>query len=326
MDSSEQLKQLLDLDLSSLSAYYREMAAFQGAGVLVVNYYPSGEAAQMSANFLKPSQIGRLARQMGLPTLQLEFEQHNQHNQMVVALISPETKGVVTVELPELEVQTEAANTLDTHEQTSTASSTKRKEAPKTTTKSKSSAKSTPLQQDGKNQPQTLEPVPQVASKPTAEAETTTQVPVVSETTVLSNAESETIPQPPVEVVETTSKLAPESDTTPKAAAKRKLSSKTPTKRKSSAKSTLKNSQVQAEPENQASPELTAQPEATTQPTVESETTPQASPEAEITPKPAAKGKSDSKTSTTGKSASKTTTRRKSAYSPRARRKKESQQ
>ena len=65
MDSDQQLKQLLNEDLPSLGAYYRDMSTVEGAGVLVVNYYPSGEAAQMSAKFLKPSQIPRLARQMG---------------------------------------------------------------------------------------------------------------------------------------------------------------------------------------------------------------------------------------------------------------------
>ena len=49
MDSDQQLKQLLSPDLSSLGTYYRDMSTFQGAGVLVVNYYPSGEVAQMSA-------------------------------------------------------------------------------------------------------------------------------------------------------------------------------------------------------------------------------------------------------------------------------------
>ena len=74
--------------------YYREMATEQGSGVLVVNYYPNGEVAQMSAKYLKPNQIARLARQMGLPTRQAEFERHNQHSQMVVAAITAEMKGV----------------------------------------------------------------------------------------------------------------------------------------------------------------------------------------------------------------------------------------
>ena len=59
--------------------------------MLVVNYYPSGEVAQMSASFLKPSQIPQYARQMGLPTLELEFEQHDPQNQMVVALVTAQT-------------------------------------------------------------------------------------------------------------------------------------------------------------------------------------------------------------------------------------------
>ena len=44
-------------DLPSRGAYYREMCAEQGSGVLVVNYFPSGEVAQMSAKYLKPNQI-----------------------------------------------------------------------------------------------------------------------------------------------------------------------------------------------------------------------------------------------------------------------------
>lgn len=57
MDASGQLKQLLSEDLPSLGAYYRDISGEEGSGVLVVNYYPSGEIAQMSASFLKPSQI-----------------------------------------------------------------------------------------------------------------------------------------------------------------------------------------------------------------------------------------------------------------------------
>ena len=99
MDSQPQLQQLVNEDRRSLSNYYREMSKEQGPGVLSVNYYPSGEIAQMSAKYLKASQISRLARQLGLVNLQSEFEQHNQQTQMVVAVVTAETKGVVTVEL-----------------------------------------------------------------------------------------------------------------------------------------------------------------------------------------------------------------------------------
>ena len=99
MNSQPQLQQLVNEDRRSLSNYYREMSKEQGPGVLSVNYYPSGEIAQMSAKYLKASQISRLARQLGLVNLQSEFEQHNQQTQMVVAVITAETKGVVTVEL-----------------------------------------------------------------------------------------------------------------------------------------------------------------------------------------------------------------------------------
>ncbi len=80
MDQAQQLEQLLSDDLASLIAYYREMAAEQGAGVLSVNYYPSGGSAQMEAKFLKASSIAKLARQMGLATLQLKFSRHNPQN------------------------------------------------------------------------------------------------------------------------------------------------------------------------------------------------------------------------------------------------------
>ncbi len=49
MDEPQQLQQLLNDDRSSLSQYYREMSAEQGAGVLVVNYYPSSEIAGCNA-------------------------------------------------------------------------------------------------------------------------------------------------------------------------------------------------------------------------------------------------------------------------------------
>ncbi|PSB65891.1 hypothetical protein DSM107010_39890 [Chroococcidiopsis cubana SAG 39.79] len=60
MDDSQQLKQLISADLASLGKYYRETANSQGAGVLVINYYPTGSVAQMEARFLKSSQIPRI--------------------------------------------------------------------------------------------------------------------------------------------------------------------------------------------------------------------------------------------------------------------------
>lgn len=114
MDSQQQLQQLqqlVDSDLRSLSNYYQEMSREQGPGVLSVNYYPSGEIAQMSAKYLKSSQISRLARQLGLINLQSEFEQHNQQTQMVVAVVTAETKGVVTVELDSSAVPTSVPET-----------------------------------------------------------------------------------------------------------------------------------------------------------------------------------------------------------------------
>ena len=99
MDESQQLNQLVSADLPSLSKYYQEMATQQGAGVLVVNYYPTGEVAQMEARFLKSSQIPRLSRQIGLLSLQTLFEQHDRSSEMVLAIVTAETKGAFAVEL-----------------------------------------------------------------------------------------------------------------------------------------------------------------------------------------------------------------------------------
>jgi hypothetical protein len=138
------LRQLLKDDLPSLRTYYQEMATEQGSGVLVVNYYPSGEIAQMEAKFLKSSQIPRLARQMGLPTLQVEFEKHNPQNQMVVALVTAETKGVVTVEMrsPEPEKPEPQSRQSQTKRRSSTAT-TKSKSGAKPTTRRKTTSKPT---------------------------------------------------------------------------------------------------------------------------------------------------------------------------------------
>ncbi|HCF29695.1 MAG TPA: hypothetical protein DEV81_21395, partial [Cyanobacteria bacterium UBA11049] len=75
---------------------------------------------------------------------------------MVVAAITAEIKGVVTVELPSKELQTALANTPSPREQTKSAPSSKRKTASKTT-KRKSNAKSK-KQQDKENQPQAKTP------------------------------------------------------------------------------------------------------------------------------------------------------------------------
>lgn len=137
------LRQLLKDDLPSLRTYYQEMATEQGSGVLVVNYYPSGEIAQMEAKFLKSSQIPRLARQMGLPSLQVEFEKHNPQNQMVVALVTAETKGVVTVDLrsPEPEKPEPQSRQPQTKRKSSTATTSKSRAKP--TTRRKTTSKPT---------------------------------------------------------------------------------------------------------------------------------------------------------------------------------------
>ncbi|MDV2996951.1 MAG: hypothetical protein N4J56_006656 [Chroococcidiopsis sp. SAG 2025] len=142
MDELQQLKQLVSADIPSLSKYYRGMAEAQGAGVLVVNYYTVGEVAQMEARFLTLSQIPRLSRQMGLPNLQAEFEQHDRSSEMVVALVTAETKGAIALELqfptqgdePEIPPTRARADTSKAKSQSSATTTRKRTDSAKTTT------------------------------------------------------------------------------------------------------------------------------------------------------------------------------------------------
>ncbi|PSM49330.1 hypothetical protein C7Y66_09985 [Chroococcidiopsis sp. CCALA 051] len=183
MDESQQLKQLISADLLGLGKYYRGMADSQGAGVLVVNYYPIREVAQMEARFLKSSQIPRLSRQMGLPELQTLFEQHDREKEMVLAIVTAETKGAIAVELqlPTSEVS-----------EPEIPSSIAGAEASKA--KSKSSATTT-TQRQAKKKPNTAatpkpetpeESQSQVSSEPIAQTEDTPQLIVESETTAKS--------------------------------------------------------------------------------------------------------------------------------------------
>jgi len=95
----DKLRKLLQDDLPRLSTYFLDMTAVQGDGVLLVNYYPNDAIAQMEAKFLKASVIPKWARQMGLADLLAQFEAHDRQTQMVVAVVTPETKGTVTVEV-----------------------------------------------------------------------------------------------------------------------------------------------------------------------------------------------------------------------------------
>lgn len=214
MEQAQQLEQLLGDDLPSLSAYYGEMAAEQGAGVLSVNYYPSGGSAQMEAKFLKASSIPKLARQMGLATLQVEFSRHNPHTQMVVALITAETKGVITVELasqqaqtpvaalpqPQTsEIQTQSPELAQRESKTAIARSSNRKSDSKTSSKRKSSTKITTQPQQSKpsgtETPVTQTPQHESQSpKPTAEPETTSELVTQPETITGPTAEPEVTP------------------------------------------------------------------------------------------------------------------------------------
>jgi hypothetical protein len=95
----DELRKLLQNDLPRLGTYFLDMTAVQGDGVLLVNYYPNDKISQMEARFLKASAIPKWARQMGLADLVAQFEAHDRQTQMVVAVITPETKSTVTVEV-----------------------------------------------------------------------------------------------------------------------------------------------------------------------------------------------------------------------------------
>jgi hypothetical protein len=99
MDEQQKLRQLLKDDLPRLGAYFLDMTSVQGDGVLLVNYYPNDKISQMEARFLKASVIPKWARQMGLADLSAQFEVHDRRTQMVVAVVTPATKGTVTVEV-----------------------------------------------------------------------------------------------------------------------------------------------------------------------------------------------------------------------------------
>ncbi|MDV2994449.1 MAG: hypothetical protein N4J56_004103 [Chroococcidiopsis sp. SAG 2025] len=200
MDSSQQLKQLVSADIPSLSKYYREMAAQQGAGVLVVNYYPTGEVAQMEARFLTSSQIQRIARQMGLPTLQAEFEQHDQKNQMVIALVTAQTKGVVTVEVEAIASETPSSEIPATKSSDASESNAKRKSSARTSQERKSTAKTTTQRQAKKQpkeaaipKPETPEESPSlVSSQPSTQIEATAQPTVEPDSTPKSSSKGKT--------------------------------------------------------------------------------------------------------------------------------------
>jgi len=95
----DELQKLLQNDLPRLGTYFLDMTAVQGDGVLLVNYYPNDAIAQMEAKFLKAGVIRKWARQMGLADLESQFEAHDRQTQMVVAVVTPDTKGTVTVEV-----------------------------------------------------------------------------------------------------------------------------------------------------------------------------------------------------------------------------------
>lgn len=186
---------------------------------------------------------------MGLPTLELEFEQHNPQNQMVVSSGHSTNKRCSKGRIAR-DRDTSRASTPETQGQTKSAPSSKRK-----------SSKATKQQQDQDNQAQTK----------TAESE--------SEVTSEPIVEPETIPQPSADP-ETTAELTAQTKTKLKPAAKCKSADKTPTRRKSAARKTKqrqdKGNQAIEEPQSQSNSEPTAEIETDVLLPAEAGTIPQA--------------------------------------------------
>ncbi|OWY68171.1 hypothetical protein B7486_27160, partial [cyanobacterium TDX16] len=137
----DKLQKLLQDDLPRLGTYFLDMTAVQGDGVLLVNYYPNDAIAQMEAKFLKASVIPKYSRQMGLADLVAQFEAHDRQTQMVVAVVTPETKGTITVDVsstspPASEPETAKSETAAPQAKSTTKSQAKGKTSTRTTSKS----------------------------------------------------------------------------------------------------------------------------------------------------------------------------------------------
>jgi hypothetical protein len=235
MDESQQLKQLISADLPSLGKYYREMVESQGAGVLVVNYYPTGEVAQMEARFLKSNQIPRLSRQMGLPNLETEFEQHDRQKEMVVAIVTAQTKGVVTVEIEFHTSETSLPETPALNTASAPESKAKRKSSARTPQERKSTTKTTTQRQAKKQPEEAATPkLESTSAKSTSKTSTSANQHKTSpKSTTKQKSQPKASPQTPSPISEERSD-EPESETTAQPPAKRRSSTTASTRRKSS--------------------------------------------------------------------------------------------
>lgn len=95
----QQLQQLVSDDLPSLTSYYITVSSEKEPGVLVVNYYPDAELIDTEAKFLKKSQIPQFIQESGLSELQSHFDNHDPQTQMVLAVMSEDTMGVLTIDV-----------------------------------------------------------------------------------------------------------------------------------------------------------------------------------------------------------------------------------
>ncbi|MBD2307349.1 hypothetical protein H6G17_17870 [Chroococcidiopsis sp. FACHB-1243] len=195
----DKLQKLLQDDLPRLGTYFLDMTAVQGDGVLLVNYYPNDAIAQMEAKFLKASVVPKYSRQMGLADLVAQFEAHDRQTQMVVAVVTPETKGTLTVEVsstppPAPEPETVKPETAaPTAKSTTTKSKAKGKTSTRTT--SKSPAPEPEPAPEPAPEPETAKPSAKSTTKPKAQGKTSTR------TTAKSPApEPEPAPEPAPEL------------------------------------------------------------------------------------------------------------------------------
>jgi len=99
MNTQQQLQQLVSNDLPQLTSYYIEVSSEKGPGVLLVNYYAKAELIERSAKFLKKSQISQFIQDSGLKELESHFDSHNPQTQMVMAVISDDTMGALTIDV-----------------------------------------------------------------------------------------------------------------------------------------------------------------------------------------------------------------------------------
>jgi len=99
MDTQQQLQQLVSDDLPHLTSYYIEVSSEKEPGVFLVNYYAGIELIDRSTKFLKKSQLPQFIQDSGLEELQSHFDSHDPQTQIVMAVISNDAMGTLTIDV-----------------------------------------------------------------------------------------------------------------------------------------------------------------------------------------------------------------------------------